>query len=85
MAAHESSLKLIKAFLDPGMRNVLSLPLAALVLGALSQVESAIEFADRVCGQYSQISRDEAKPRSIGEIEIFDQLTSIRDQPIRFH
>ena len=59
MPTYEPSLKIIKAFLDPETRNVLSLPLAALVLGALSQVETAIELADRVCDQYSQLIRDE--------------------------
>ena len=60
MPTYEPSLKMIKAFLDPQTRNVLSLPLAALVLGALYQVETAIELADRVCDQYLQLTRDDA-------------------------
>ncbi len=43
------SLKIVHAFLDTETRNTLSLPLAALITGALSQVESTIELTNRVC------------------------------------
>ena len=46
---YEPSLKVVHAFLDPGTRKALSLPLAALITGALSQVESTIELTNRVC------------------------------------
>ena len=45
---YEPSLKVIHAFLDPGTPQALSLPLAALITGALSQVEAAIELTNRV-------------------------------------
>ena len=45
---YEPSLKVIHAFLDPGTPKALSLPLAALITGALSQVEAAIELTNRV-------------------------------------
>ncbi len=44
-----TSLKMVHAFLDTETRNALSLPLAALITGALSQVESTIELTNRVC------------------------------------
>jgi hypothetical protein len=46
------SLKIAHALLAPETQNALSLPMAALILGAVSQVESLIELADRVCGPY---------------------------------
>jgi hypothetical protein len=49
MPTHEPSLKMNHAFLDPETRIALSLPLAALITGALSQVESTIELTNRVC------------------------------------
>jgi len=58
MIANEPSLTLINAFFDSETRNVLYVPLAAVVLGALSQVETAIELADRVCDQYFQFASD---------------------------
>jgi hypothetical protein len=36
-------------FLDPETRIALPLPLAALITGALSQVETTIELTNRVC------------------------------------
>ena len=45
---YESSLKLVHAFLDPETSKALSLPEAALVAGALSQVEATIELMNRV-------------------------------------
>jgi hypothetical protein len=47
--AHEPSLKLVHALLNPETRKALSLPLAALITGALSQVETTIELTNRVC------------------------------------
>jgi hypothetical protein len=49
MPTHESSLKIVHAFLDPETRIALALPLAALIAGALSQVETTIELTNRVC------------------------------------
>jgi hypothetical protein len=46
---YEPSLKVIHAFLDPDTPKALSLPLAALITSALSQVESTIELTNRVC------------------------------------
>jgi hypothetical protein len=47
--AYEPSLKVVHALLHPETRKALSLPLAALITGALSQVETTIELANRVC------------------------------------
>jgi len=47
--AYEPSLKMVHALLDPETRKVLSLPLAALITGAFSQVETTIELTNRVC------------------------------------
>ncbi len=47
--AYEPSLKVVHAFLNPETRKALSLPLALLITGALSQVETTIELANRVC------------------------------------
>ena len=47
--AYESSLKVIHAFLNPETRKALSLPLGALIVGALSQVETTIDLTNRVC------------------------------------
>jgi len=49
MTTHAPSLKIVHAFLEPETRKVLSLPLAALITGALSQVEATIELTNRVC------------------------------------
>jgi len=49
MSTYEPSLKIMHAFLDPDARNALSLPLVALITGALSQVETTIELTNRVC------------------------------------
>ena len=46
---YEPSLKLVHAFLDPETTKALSLPVAALITGALSQVETTIELTNRVC------------------------------------
>jgi len=47
--AYEPSLKVAHALLQPETRKALSLPLAALIAGALSRVETTIEIANRVC------------------------------------
>jgi hypothetical protein len=47
--AYEPSLKVVHAFLDPETRKALLLPLAALITGAFSQVETTIELTNRVC------------------------------------
>lgn len=46
--AYQPSLKAVHAFLDPETCKALSLPLAALITGALLQVETTIELANRV-------------------------------------
>lgn len=43
------SLKIADALLALETQKALSLPAAALILGAVSQVEALIELADRVC------------------------------------
>jgi uncharacterized membrane protein YvlD (DUF360 family) len=63
--AHEPSLKLVQAFLNPETRKVLSLPLAALITGAFSQVETTIELANRVCDSVFQRSIKTANDSSI--------------------
>ena len=45
---YEPTLKVIHAFLDPETPRALSIPLAALITGALSQVETTIELTNRV-------------------------------------
>ena len=45
---YEPSIRVVHAFLDPETPKALSLPLAALITGALSQVEPTIELANRV-------------------------------------
>ena len=49
MPTYEPSLKIVHAFVDPETRIALSLPLAALIAGALTQVETTIELTNRVC------------------------------------
>jgi hypothetical protein len=45
---YEPSIKVVHAFLDPEIPKALSLPLAVLITGALSQVEATIELTNRV-------------------------------------
>jgi hypothetical protein len=47
--AYEPSLKVVQVLLDFETRKALSLPLAVLITGALSQVETTIELTNRVC------------------------------------
>ena len=49
------SLSIVRAFLNTETRNALSLSLAALITGALSQVETTIELTNRVCDQYFMV------------------------------
>ena len=49
MPTHEPSLKMVHEFLDAETRKALSLSLATVITGALSQVESTIELTNRVC------------------------------------
>jgi hypothetical protein len=41
--------EIVHALLAPETQKALSLPTAALILGALSQVDNLIELAERVC------------------------------------
>ena len=41
-----------QAVLAPETRKALSLPMAALIFGSLSQVETVMEIVDRVCDPY---------------------------------
>jgi hypothetical protein len=49
---YEPSLKVVHAFLDPDTPKALSL--AALITGALSEVEAAIDLTNRVCDSVFQ-------------------------------
>lgn len=46
-----ASLRLTHALLTPETQKALSLPLAAVILGAVSQAETVMEIVDRVCDQ----------------------------------
>ena len=48
MPTDQPSLKIVHALLDPETHKALSLPLAALITSALSQVEATIELTNRV-------------------------------------
>jgi hypothetical protein len=52
MLINEPSLKIALAFLVPETRKALSLPVAALIVGALPQVETIMELTNRVCDRY---------------------------------
>jgi hypothetical protein len=43
------SLKIAHVLLAPETRKAMSLPMAVLILGAVSQVDALIELVDRVC------------------------------------
>ena len=53
--AYDPSLKIVQAFLDPETRKALSLPLAALITAALSQVETTIEITNRPEGRMTRL------------------------------
>ena len=60
---YEPSLKVIHAFLDPETPKALSLPLAVLITGALSQVEATIELANRVYDSvFHPVNHDDGQP-----------------------
>ena len=52
MPIYEPSLRLMNTLLNAEPRNVLACSLAALVTGALSQVEATMELTNRVCDRY---------------------------------
>ncbi len=62
--SYEPSLKAVHAFLDPETCKAISFPLAALITGALLQVETTIELANRVCD--SVIHRSSQTPLTRG-------------------
>ena len=74
--AYEPSLKVVHAFLNPETRKALSLPLAALITGALSQVETTIELANRVCD--SVCHRSIKTTIQVGGIQAKTQIGSSR-------
>ena len=43
------SLKMAQLLLEPETQKALSLPMAALILGAVAQVDTLMEIVDRVC------------------------------------
>jgi hypothetical protein len=53
---YEPSLKAVYSCLDPETPKALSLPLAALITGALSQVQITMELTNRVCDSVFQRS-----------------------------
>jgi hypothetical protein len=67
--AYEPSLKVVHALLDPETREALSLPLAVLVTGALSQVETTIELTNRVCDSVFRRSVKTANDSGIGSVK----------------
>jgi hypothetical protein len=52
MPIYEPSLKMMNTLLNAETRNVLSVPLVALILSAVSQVEATMELTNRVCDRY---------------------------------
>lgn len=67
--AYEPSLKVVQALLDPEARKALSLPLAVLITGALSQVETTIEITNRVCDSVFRRSSKTATDSEIGAVK----------------
>jgi hypothetical protein len=64
--AYEPSLNVVHALLHPETRKALSLPLAVLITGALSQVETTIEIANRVCDSVFRRSVDGRPESTLG-------------------
>jgi hypothetical protein len=64
--AYEPSLNVVHALLHPETRKALSLPLAVLITGALSPVETTIEIANRVCDSVFHRSIEGRPERSLG-------------------
>ena len=52
MPMYQPSHKVIQTFLNSETRNGLSVPVAAIFLGILSQVETTIELTNRICDRY---------------------------------
>jgi hypothetical protein len=75
MPTYEPSVKIVHAFLDPETRIALSLPLAALITGALSQVETTIELTNRVCDSVFHRSIKTMTDSAIGS------PVTLRDEP----
>ena len=67
--AYEPSLKVVQALLDLEARKALSLPLAVLITGALSQVETTIELTNRVCDSVFRRSTKTATDSGIGAVK----------------
>ena len=67
--AYEPSLKVVHALLDPETRDALSLPLAVLITGALSQVETTIELTNRVCDSVFRRSSKTATDPGISAVK----------------
>ena len=67
--AYEPSLKVVQALLDPEARKALSLPLAILITGALSQVETTIELTNRVCDSVFRRSTKTATDSGIDAVK----------------
>lgn len=64
--AYEPSLKVLQTLLDLEARKALSLPLAVLITGALSQVETTVELTNRVCDSVFRRSTRTATDSGIG-------------------
>ncbi len=52
MPMYQPSPKVIRTLLNSETRNGLSVPVAAIVVGILSQVETTIELTNRICDRY---------------------------------
>ena len=63
MQMYQPSPKMLEALLNPEARAGLSVPISAIVLGILSQVESTIELTNRICDRYrADRTRQRIKP-----------------------
>ena len=65
MPIHEPSLRLMNTLLNAETRDVLSGSLAALVIGALSQVEVTMEVTNRVCDRYAVFQTRQTLARTL--------------------
>ena len=52
MSMYQPSPKVIRTLLNSESRTALSVPIAALFVGILSQVETTIELTNRICDRY---------------------------------
>ena len=73
MPIYEPSLRLMNTLLNAETRNVLSCSLAALVIGALSQVEATMELTNRVCDRYVAFQTRQTHTVVVSEIACFRQ------------